>query len=302
MIKDKEKMGILAAFAANVIFGMSNYFSVVSLKYAQPMAVLAVRFTVSFLIMVLLGVFGLVKIDLKGKKLHGLILMSIAQPFLYFICELYGISITSSAMSGVIIAMTPVAVIFLSRVFLEEKANIRQMIFAAVSIAGAAGVSLLNDSNGKSNAVGIAVLIAAVFFAAIFNILSRKESKNFSPAERVYVMFGVSCIGFNMVCLGMYGKEYFNMLSISLINAEFIFSVLYLSVISSIVAFLLYNYATTKADVIKTSSFSNIIPVVSVLMGVTLLKEDFNYKQIICAFFIVLGVWGVNFFGIKDKG
>lgn len=299
MLKGNEKTGMLAAFISNLIFGMSNFFSVIALKYTEPMVVLSLRFTAAFFIICVLRVCGLVKINLKSKHKSGLILMCIAQPFVYFICELYGISLTSSAMSGVIVSMTPVAVIVLSSIFLKEKANWRQVLFAFISVIGVIAVNILNDSSGQNYIAGIIILLVAVIAAAVFNILSRKEADNFSPMERVYVMFGISTIGFNIVCFGLYSGKYFNMLKNAFLHTEFLVAILYLSAISSIVAFFLYNYATSHVDVIKASSFSNIIPVVSIISGIALLKENFNIKQIICSLFIIMGVWGVNYFGLR---
>ena len=118
MLKEKNLSGILAALFANIIFGFSFIFSKLALSAAHPLIILAVRFTAAFLVLNLLLLTGKIKINLKGKPKLKLIIMGISQPLLYFVFELYGLSLVSSALSGVIIALVPVAVMLLAVVFL----------------------------------------------------------------------------------------------------------------------------------------------------------------------------------------
>ena len=49
MADSKQLKGILAAIATNVIFGFSFIFSKTALSFAEPLVILAVRFTLAFL-------------------------------------------------------------------------------------------------------------------------------------------------------------------------------------------------------------------------------------------------------------
>ena len=70
--------------------------------------------------------------------------------------------------------------------------------------------------------------------------------------------------------------------------------VLYLSVLSSVVAFFCQNYATPYLDATRVNVFSNITPVVSVLVGALLLHEPFSLIHIPGIALILLGVYMVN--------
>ena len=71
-------------------------------------------------------------------------------------------------------------------------------------------------------------------------------------------------------------------------------AILYLAVLSSVAAFMLYNYSTTVISATRAASFSNIITVVTVIAGVTILHEHFTPTQYLLCALIILGVWGVN--------
>ena len=70
--------------------------------------------------------------------------------------------------------------------------------------------------------------------------------------------------------------ELFHRTAQALSSLSFWGAILYLSVISSVVAFLMINYALTHISVTITASFNNLITVVSVLAGVLLLHEPFS--------------------------
>ncbi len=287
-------LGMGAAFLANFIFGFSFMFSKISLGFTKPVVVSASRFTIAFLVMNLLAVTKIIKVDYKGKKLGKLLLMSIAQPFLYFVFELYGIAFTSSALSGLIIALVPVVVMIISALFLSEKPTTFQSICTLVSLLGVGAVSMISNNGEQNRVLGVIMLFGAVVSAAVFNVLSRSEAKNFSPFERTYFMFFVGAIGFNLLGIVAMGKDYVPSVIGAFSHWEFVLSICYLAIISSVLAFILYNYATSHISVIKSSSFSNITTVVSVLAGLLILDEKFSIYQILLCIPIVLGVWGVN--------
>ena len=292
---NKTGWGSLAALMANIIFGFSFLFSKVALGYAHPLVILAVRFSVAFLILNILWALGFIKIQLQGKPKKGILLMAVAQPLLYFIFELYGIEFTSSALSGVIISLVPVGVILISLFFLKEKPKRRQVLFALLSLAAIIAISLLSDDGKENHLIGILLLLGAVICAAAFNILSRSEAEHYSPVERTYMMFLIGTVGFNLAAvLGLRGN-YIGELTTAVTSLPFWGAIGYLAVLSSIGAFLLYNYATSNISSVRASSFSNIITVVSVLAGIFLLQERLSVAQLSCCGLISVGVCGVNY-------
>ena len=242
----------------------------------------------------LLWLFGIVKLNFKGKNLKKIILMAFMQPLLYFIFELYGIGATSSAISGVIISLVPVAVILLSAFLLKEKPTVRQIVCSVISLAAVVTISVLSNDGKQSNIIGILLLLGAVVCAAFFNILSRSESAKFTPFERTYMMFLVGSVGFNVIAVATLRGQVLTELARASAAPEFWGAIGYLAVASSIVAFMLYNYATTKISAVRAASFSNLITVVSVLAGLFIMKEHLSVPQLVCCAAIILGVWGVN--------
>ena len=294
-MKNKNKLiGAATALAANTIFGFSFIFSKMALSAAHPLIILSVRFTVAFIVMSLLTLTGKFRLSLKGKPKKKLLIMALAQPLFYFIFELYGLSLVSSALSGVIIALVPVAVMLLSALFLGEKPGLLQGFCTAVSLISVSVMSIISNDGKQNRISGILLLIAAVLCAAVFNILSRGESERFSPFERTWFMFSVSALGFNAAAIAVLRGKYITEFVAAAGSYSFWVAIFYLAVVSSVAAFLLYNYSTTLISATRAASFSNIITVVTVIAGVTVLHEHFTPVQYLFCALIILGVWGVN--------
>lgn len=293
-MKNKQQVfGMAAALLANLIFGFSFIFSKLALKSADPLIILSIRFTVAFLVLSLLIIFRIIKVNYKKKPIKKLLFMSIAQPLFYFVFELYGIKMVSSALSGIIISLVPVGVLIFSAVFLGEKPTKKQHVCTALSLIGVCVISIIMNDGVKNRFLGIILLIFAVASAVVFNILSRDISKDFSPFERTYFMFLIAFIGFNALAVSVLNKNYWGELTRAFSSTDFIIAVIYLAILSSICAFLLYNYSTTHITAIQSSSFSNIITVVSVFAGAVFLHEMSIIEILICVP-IILGVYGVN--------
>lgn len=294
-MKNKNKFaGAAAALAANTIFGFSFIFSKMALGAAHPLIILSVRFTVAFIVMSLLALTGKFRLSLKGKPKKKLLIMALAQPLFYFIFELYGLSLVSSALSGVIIALVPVAVMLLSLLFLGEKPGLLQGVCTAVSLVSVSVMSIISNDGKENRTTGILLLAAAVLCAAVFNILSRSESERFSPFERTWFMFLTGAVGFNITAIAVLRGKYIPELIAAVSSYSFWVAIFYLAVLSSVAAFMLYNYSTMLISATRAASFSNIITVVTVIAGVTILHEHFTPVQYLLCALIILGVWGVN--------
>lgn len=301
MCQQKRALGIICALMANIIFGFSFIFSKTALSISHPLVILAVRFTVAFALLNILWAIGIFKINTKAFKEPALWLMSLAQPFLYFIFELYGLSLVSSALSGVVIALVPVAVMLLSTTILKEKPTALQWLFTIISIIGVSAISIIGNNGERNYTLGIFLLVGAVLCAGLFNVLSRKQAKSTTPFERTYVMFLIGFIGFNITAIIGLKENFIPVLLQSVTNIKFVIAIIYLAIISSVLAFLLYNFATANITAVEASSFSNIITVVTVLAGILILKERMSVVGFGLCALIILGVWGVNIFTNKPN-
>lgn len=302
-VNNNERKGIIAGLIGNGIFGFTFMVSRIALNFSSPAVMLMYRFTAAFAVLsIALLLFRRsdkrppwMLFDLNGKKLLPLILLGLLQPVLYFLFESYGISFTNSTVAGVLIATIPLTTLALGRIHLEEKARSLQILFSLVSITGVILMTVLQSSFGEVRPIGIILLIGAVLSAAYFTIISRKLSKKYSPFERTYVMMGTGAVSFLIISVLSNLSELQSIIS-PLHSAPFVWSVLFLALVASVVGFFALNTAASCLPVSRASSFANLTTVISVFVGAIFLGEPFNAVTLIASVLIIAGIWGVQVF------
>ena len=235
---------------------------------------------------------GWMRFSLKGKNILPLIALGLAQPVLYFVFESYGISLTNSTFSGVIIALSPIVGLALGALFLREYPTKAQVGFSFLSIAGVMLMTLQQTSEGVVRPLGAVLLVLAVLSGTSYNLLSRKAS-HFSALEQTYVMMLIASVSFT--CMAAWEcRADLPLLLAPARSLPFMLSVLYLSVVSSNIAFLALNYANSVLPVARVTSFCNITTVISLFAGVIFLNEPFGWVALLASVIIIVGVWGVQ--------
>lgn len=196
------------------------------------------------------------------------------------------------------IALIPIVVTILAIYFLNEKPSRKQVLSIILSVSGVVLIILMDGSKNSGNSIlGVLFLSVAVFSAAFFNIIARKISKHFTAIEVTYFMMFLGAIFFNIVSVSNHIlngslSNYFEPLK----SSSFVLSILYLGILSSIVAYFLANFTLSKMEASKSAIFANISTIVSIIAGVIFLKENFHLYHTIGSAMILVGVWGTNYY------
>ncbi|MBQ8536351.1 MAG: DMT family transporter [Clostridia bacterium] len=294
----QSKKGMLAAAAAYSIFGLSFLFSKKALNIASPMILLCARFTVTFLVLNLMALTRVVRLNLKGKSLAGPICLGVLQPVLYFVFENYGLKYTTTSFTGMMSAVNPVFAAILGAIFLKERPAPRQWACILVSILGVMIVST-GSSSGQNTWLGCLCLVLAYLSGSGYSLVSRRMADRFTPFELTYVMFAVGFVFFLGGAWVQHGGEMPALLLSALQEADFVTAVLFLSLASSVGAFMLINYALARLPVARAAIFANITTVVSVLAGVIVMGDPFSPLSAAAFGLILIGVWGVNRYAVQ---
>ena len=282
--KDKTKIAIAAAIAANGIWGFSFMATSLALKHLSVPMLLSMRFTGSFIIMLAVIISGRARVSIKGKPVGLFLLMGLCEPVIYFIAETYGVKHTNSSFSGLTLSLIPITTAALSAV--------------TCSVAGVALISVSQTSEGAIEAKGILYLLISMLAASFYSILSRRVSADFTSFERTFIMMLMGCAAFTGLALVREGPSYGRIFAAALSQREVVLPLLFLSAVCSVFAFFCLNYAMTYLEVSRAVVFTNITPVVSVIAGTALLGEPFPAVCVAGMILILTGLFMVN--RIKD--
>lgn len=295
-----RKKALLAALVGNSIFGFSFLFSKTALQITIPSVLLAVRFTVAFLVLNLFVLVGknvknkngdpLIEFSLKGKPLKYVLLLAIFQPVIYFIAENYGIAYTSSAFAGTIIAVIPLMGVLFDVVIMRTEVTKKQIFCSIGSVVGVV-ITTVGAEQSSIAPIGVIMLLIAVATGAFFYVFSKKSGEYYNALERTYVMFAIGStvfVGFALIqCRGAYETYIVSALK----NLDFWGCIIYLAVFSSVTAFVILNYSSTYLTVSEASIFANFTTVISIVAGIVIMHESFTIQQFIGAVIIIGSVY-----------
>lgn len=199
---------------------------------------------------------------------------------------LYGMKYTLASHGALFYATTPIMVFGLSCLFLGE----RPTLLKAGGIAlGFGGVMLvLSDQRiaiSRSTLKGDLLIIVAVATWAAYTILSKRMLVRYPP---LYVTGVGLTLGFLMfVPIGLWpalSQDYSNMSWIG------IASLLYLSLLTSVLGYLVWSWGLSKLEASKVTVLSNLQPILAALLAWVFLGESITLRFIFGAAAVAVGV------------
>ncbi|CAK7016905.1 MAG: hypothetical protein PEPC_00697 [Peptostreptococcus russellii] len=297
------KKAYIATLIQVAIIGFSFMFVKVALEYVSPLVLLSYRFFFALLASLLPIIVKKVSVDIKVSDILKILPLSLFYPVLFFGFQSFGLLYSSSTEAGIIIATAPIFTAILSNIFLKEKTTKVQNLFICFSMSGIIYISVVNSMQIEGFSIfGTILLILSTVSMAFYNIMSRKLSETYSHYTLTFIMTLIGFIIFTVLSIGNYAIDP-KAISITepLTSAKFLFAIVYLGVFSSFVSSLLTNYALSKLEASKVSVFSNLTPIITLLVGVFILSEEINYKHLIGIAVTIIGVLGTNLFGRKKK-
>ena len=183
MDREKARLLLLAVFAAR---GTSFLFSKTLMRTLSPMSVLAVRFSLAFLILAF--VFHKKLLNLDRNSLRGGVILGI----LYTVCmsfEMFGLRLIDSGVSSLIENMAIVLVPIFIAVLNWTLPKTRTMFCAALAVTGVGFLSL-TQAGAVGGRWGIILTILAAVSYAVCIITTEKVSWNADPLTVGIIQLG----------------------------------------------------------------------------------------------------------------
>ncbi len=297
-MKIQNSLAYILVICKSVIYGSSILFTGALLKSADVMDVLALRFLISALAFLALALVGVIHIDFRGKPLKILAAAAIFEPVCYFLFETIGLGQTTTSLAGIMSAVVPVVIILCETIFLKERTTTLQKLLLMLSISGVILVTVLtgNDSNQSNSVWGIAFLALAYASGALFMICSRKSSGQFSSVEITFFTTMVGALVFNgiNVTRHLYSGTITSYFA-PLFNLENLIGFLFLSILSSIMATIMNNYALSRIQASSVSALSGFSTITSIILGVVVNQESLFWYHYVGMVMILVGGIGVNY-------
>ena len=156
-------------------------------------------------------------------------------------------------------------------------------------ILGVCGVGVVFSNqlaiSGRQALAGCVAMVLSAFFAAYSNVLVKTHGKNLNPAviAAYQMLFGL--IPLLLYGLALEGNPFtFRWTTLAVL------CLLYLAIVGSVIAFLLYYWLMQNMDVTKTMLISLVTPVVAVILGMLVLDEQLSWRTLVGGAMIIAGI------------
>ena len=214
---------------------------------------------------------------IQKQDLPKFLLLAFFEPFIYFICETYGLKLTGSpTLSAMVVATIPIFSIGAGIFFFKEKINFINVIGIVFSLIGIVMVAMAKGELGENFIWGVVLLLAAVISEVGHASITKSLSGNYSSQIIVMYQFLIGAVYLFPLFLwkGLDGfdiKTYF--------TPEVWYPITCLAVLCSSLAFSLWVSTIKNLGVAKSSIFSALIPVAAAIIAWVLGHELLNSRQ-----------------------
>jgi drug/metabolite transporter (DMT)-like permease len=209
--------------------------------------------------------------------------------FLFSICMLYGVALTSAVAAGVVMAAIPAAVALLSRLFLGERIRGRVMAAIGCAAAGIALLALAKDSAGQgaggATRWGYALLLGAVLCEASYVVIGKRLTGNVSP-RRISAL--INLWGLALVTpLGLWQAWRFDFGAVQMPTWGLL---LFYAIAASMITVWLWMQGLRHVPAPQAGVFTVMLPISAALVGVFFLGEAFGPMHLVAFALAVAGL------------
>jgi drug/metabolite transporter (DMT)-like permease len=277
---------VLALLAAALIWASSFIVMKQALAVFDPLFILAARMSVAALCLTpFLRLLKRVQYRAGDWKLLAFIV--ICEPGFYFLFEANALRLTSASQAGMVVAMLPLMVGAAARIALKEPLGRTAGVGLGLAVAGVVWLSAAGgaDEHAPNPILGNFLEFLAMVCATGYMVAARHLMQRYSPHFITALQAVAGCV-FYVPALALPGAALPATLPLwpSL-------GVLYLGSAVTLLAYGCYNYGNSKLPAARASAFTNLIPVFTLIMGVTLLGETLTPPQLAASALVIAGVF-----------
>lgn len=266
----KTIAGHITALITIVIWGTTFISTKILLADFTPIEILFFRFLLGLLVLIIVYP---KRLRLKDKKQEFTFAAAgLCGICLYYLLENIALTYTMPSNVGVIISIAPFFTAVLSHVFLKTEEKLKTQFFVGFIVA-MTGICLISFSGSELelNPVGDILAIVAAFVWAVYSLLTRKISSygynTIQTTRRIFTYGILFMLPFLFVFdFGLDVQKF--------VKPEYALNLIYLGLGASALCFVTWNYAVKVLGAVKTSVYIYIVPVITVVTSVIVLKEE----------------------------
>jgi len=212
--------------------------------------------------------------------------------FLFSVCMLYGVLLTSAVSAGVVMAAIPAAVALLSRWWLGARINRRTLAAIACAALGIGMLALARTPAGSAQPaapgqalLGHALLLVAVFCEAAYVVIGKRLTGSVSP-RRISAL--INLWGLALVTpLGVWQAWQFDF---SAVRVDTWLLLLFYALAASMATVWLWMRGLAQVPAPQAGVFTVLLPITAAAVGVLFLGEPFGAGHLLALAMALTGL------------
>lgn len=285
-----RKKAVIALIIANIIWGAASPIFKWSLTNIPPFTLALLRFSLAGLILFPLVFKHFPKI--QKEDLPKIILFGLSGVTLNIAFFFWGLQLAPSINAAVIATLQPLLLLILGAFFLKENIRPIEVLGTLVSFAGVLMIilfPLLADGFRAQIALwGNCLLLIATFGAVGQAFFGKQLLLKYPPLPLTFLAFFVGAISFFPLFLYEWWE---NPGWLSNLQIPGLTGIIYGVILSSAIAYALYDWALSKIEASETGIFTYLMPITAILIAVPFFGEKITLSFIVGAILVVAGIF-----------
>ncbi|GAB1793175.1 DMT family transporter [Priestia megaterium] len=282
---------IYLALAASIWGGMYVVVKVV-VAIIPPLELVWIRYVIAILALVIIGLIKRQSWRISKRHIPLIVAIGVIGNAISIVTQEYGTMLSSAQMGAIITSSTPAFMVIFARLILKEKLNIKKGVSVCLATIGVLLIVGNGHINMSSQLGGISLLMAALTWA-LMSILIKRVPSSYSPVVVTTYSILVAILVLTPFVYKGLGEIHISKLTDPTIGG----GLLYLGIVSTALAFILWNRGLQLLNASSGGLFFFFQPLVGTLLGWLLLGESIGGTFWIGSFLILSGVLLV----IKEK-
>ena len=248
-----------------------------------------VRILMAGVLLLIINVAGGRDIRMRRKDVLKFVLLALCMPFVYFVCETYGLKFTESpTITSLVIATNPLFAMAAGMLIFKENFSRTNIIGVFTTLAGLWLVTYTRTATGSLFLLGILVLFIAVISEVSQISFTKSLSENYAPSVIVMYQFLLGALFFMPL---FFTKGLTDFDASVYLSWKVIYPVLALALLCSATAFTSWAYAIKNLGVARTSVFLAVVPLVTAVLSFILGEETLALMQWVGLAIGMLGIY-----------
>ncbi|MFB5590886.1 MULTISPECIES: DMT family transporter [Bacillus cereus group] len=207
----------------------------------------------------------------------------------YFMFTSYGISLTSGLHVSIIDAALPLVTILFSAFFLKEKIQLNYWIGIALGVVGVLLITIPSSNvDQEVSLIGDILILLSTFLFAFYTVLLKRPNQEQYLLNKVFTTLTLIIGAVILLPFAMAETFYYGFPEIETWKTGF--SVMYLVIGATILAYWFWNRALETVSASVSGLYLNALPLISIVASIVLLNESLTWRIVIGGSLVLFGV------------